>query len=233
MSSDLSSCFCILNIAYLAFNLINDINVPETEARIAQYKKENAALIELNIQREEQYAQYLKEQEDADRLEREQRAEQLKRQEEQEREEREKGKEELIDKLETSDKSAAKLVARSRLEAQRRASARVSASNPFQNSSNALRARAAQAAVPDVPHVPIQDNWYAYEDKYVVRDTYNDPISEAVRRDREGIMRAGGYRVEEVWERALRFAVAGLDIPPLKGLHPEGSPSPDVVMAAS
>ena len=48
------------------FNLINDIDVPETEARIAAYRKENAALIELNLQREEQYAQYLKEQEEAE-----------------------------------------------------------------------------------------------------------------------------------------------------------------------
>jgi len=36
-----------------------------------------------------------------------------------------------------------------------------------------------------------------------------------VRKDREGIMRAGGYRVEEAWERAVRSAVAGLDLWPL------------------
>ena len=78
------------NLGPIAFNLINDIDVPETEARVTQYRKDNAALIELNIQREEQYAQYLKDQEDADRQEREQRAEELRRLEEQEREEAEK-----------------------------------------------------------------------------------------------------------------------------------------------
>ena len=137
---------------------------------------------------------------------------------EEEREEREKGRQELINKLESSDKDAAKLVARARAEAQRRTSAR-SSSSTFQTSTK-LRPRAAQAAtVPDVPHVPLQDDWYAYEDKYTVRDDYDDPISEAVRRDREGVMRAGGYRVQEVWERALRYAVAGLEIKPLSGLH--------------
>lgn len=203
------------------FNLINDIDVPETEARIAAYRKENAALIELNLQREEQYAQYLKEQEDAERQEREQRALEFRRAEEEEREEREKGRQEIIDRLETSDKDAARVIARSRAEALRRASARSTTSQIGGLSGNArvLRTRAAQSTiVPDVPHVPIQDDWYAYEDIFVVKDNYIDPSSEAVRRDREGIMRAGGYRVEEAWERALRSAVAGLEIEPLKGL---------------
>lgn len=66
-----------------------------------------------------------------------------------------------------------------------------------------------------------------------MRSDYNDPVSEAVRRDREGIMRAGGYTIEEAWERALRFAVAGLDLQPLQGLPSHiSSPDQDVVMAS-
>jgi len=67
-------------------------------------------------------------------------------------------------------------------------------------------------AIPDQPHVPLSDTYYAYEDMYALRSSYFDPASDAVRRDKEGIMRAGGYRVEEAYERALRYAVAGLDI---------------------
>ncbi|KAI0928866.1 hypothetical protein AcV5_006298 [Taiwanofungus camphoratus] len=205
----------------IAFNLINDIDVPETEARIAAYRLENAALIELNIQREEQYQKYLKEQEETERFEREQRALELRRAEEEEREEREKERREIIDKLETSDKDAAKVIARSRAEALRRASARSSSGAASQSSSRLLRSRAAQSiVVPDVPYVPLQDDWYAYEDMIVMRESYDDPLSDAVRRDKEGIMRAGGYRVEEAWERALRSAVAGLEIMPLHGLQP-------------
>lgn len=209
----------------LAFNLINDVNVAETEARIAQYKKENAAAIEHNLQREEQYAQFLREQEEAERLDREQRAEELRRLEEEEREEREKGRREIIDRLETSDKDAVKLVARSRAEAMRRASARTTSNTTFQSHSSVLRSRAAQSTViPDVPHVPLQDDWYAYEDKFTLRNNYDDPMSEAVRKDREGIMRAGGYRVEDAWERALRSAVAALDLRPAQGLQSLAEP---------
>jgi CDK-activating kinase assembly factor MAT1 len=53
-------------------------------------------------------------------------------------------------------------------------------------------------------------------------------------------MKAGGYRVEEAWERAIRYAVAGLDLLPLQGLHAvigsvvqSGTSDADVVMAAA
>ncbi|KAG8217300.1 CDK-activating kinase assembly factor MAT1-domain-containing protein [Butyriboletus roseoflavus] len=108
----------------ITFNLINDIDVPETEARIERYRKENAPLIELNLRREEQYVQALKEQEEQERLEREQRALEVRKEEELEREEKEKGRREIIDRLETSTKDAAKVIAKSRAEANKRLSAR-------------------------------------------------------------------------------------------------------------
>jgi CDK-activating kinase assembly factor MAT1 len=210
----------------IAFNLINDINVPQAEARIAAHRAENASLIELNIQREEHYAQALKEQEEAERRDRELRAQELLREEEEEREEREKGRREIIDRLETSDKDAAKVIAQSRAKAIKRSSAKSSVTAVAQSHAHLLRSRAAQSTdVPDVPHVPLQDNWYAYEDLYVVKESYHDPASKAVREDREGIMRAGGYRVEEAWERALRSAVAGLYLPPLVGIDQQILPT--------
>ncbi|KAL4065351.1 CDK-activating kinase assembly factor MAT1-domain-containing protein [Scleroderma yunnanense] len=204
----------------ITFNLINEINIPETEARIDAYRKENAALIELNVRRDEQYAQELRDQEEQDRLEREQRAMEARREQELEREEKEKGRREIIDRLETSSKDAAKVIAKSRAEANKRAASRVAAATTAKSSAQLLRSRAAQStAVPDVPHVPLQDNWYAYEDMYTRLDRYDDMYSEAVRQDREGIMRAGGYKVEEAWERALRSAVTALFLPPLSGLE--------------
>ncbi|KAI0316782.1 CDK-activating kinase assembly factor MAT1-domain-containing protein [Amylostereum chailletii] len=223
----------------ITFNLINDIDLPETEARIAAYRKENAALIELNVQREEAYAQALKEQEESERRERQSRAEELRRAEEEERDARDNERRALIDSLEDSNVDAARLVYKSRKEASKRAAARTAAASENglqQSSALLLRSRAAQsAAVPDVPHVPLQDDWYAYEDMYTLRDSYYDPASDAVRRDREGVMRAGGYRVEEAWDRALRSAVAGLDIPPPVGLTApsHSGPSGDVIMASA
>ncbi|KAF8894406.1 CDK-activating kinase assembly factor MAT1-domain-containing protein [Infundibulicybe gibba] len=219
----------------ITFNLIHEIDLPQTEARINAYRAENAALIELNIHREEAYALALKEQEDAERREREHRASELRREEEEEREEREKGKREIIDRLETSDKDASKVIARSRANALKRSTARSASTSMLQSNSKLLRSRAAQSTVePDVPHVPLQDNWYTYEDRYEMRvGGYDDFMSEAVRKDREGIMRGGGYRIEEAWERAIRGAVAGLDVPPLVGLDsPMIDASGDVIMAS-
>ncbi|KAI0282179.1 CDK-activating kinase assembly factor MAT1-domain-containing protein [Russula aff. rugulosa BPL654] len=186
-----------------AFNLINEIDIPETQARIVAYRKENAAFIELNQQREEAYAQALKEHEEAERRERQLRAEELRRAEEEERDAREGERRALIDNLENSDADAGRLVAQARAEALKRAAARTAAAQQavFAQQQEAMRLRAAQnaAVVPDQPHVPLSDTYYAYEDMY------------------EGIMRAGGYRAEEAWERALRYAVAGLDISPPLG----------------
>ena len=211
----------------LAFNLINDIDIPGTEARIQKFRTENAAIIEANIQRDESYAVQLREQEEAERKQREAHARELARLEEEERELREQEKRDLIDKLERSDKDAASLVARARVEHAKRVKARMvelkaqapSAANPAQTA-RALRSRAQQSNIPDVPHVPLQDDWYSYTDLFTVRsDGYYDPISKEVRADSNGIMRAGGYSVEEAWERAIRSAVAGLDIVPLSGLE--------------
>lgn len=215
----------------IAFNLINNIDVPEMEARIAQYRADNAAVIARNIQREEADAQALKEQEDFERKERELRAAQLRREEEEELQEKEKGRKEIIDKLETSQKDAKKLVAKTRANALKRASAKAAASNTTigmgLDYAKLLKTRTTKTTIPDEPHVPLQDDYYAYEDLYVLRsEGYNDFFSDAVRKDREGIMRAGGYRVEEAWERALRCAVAGLDLAPL-GTDAGG----DVIMA--
>ena len=76
------TCYCV------AFNLINEIDVEKTEARIAAYKAENAALIELNIQREERDLMTAQEEEERERQERLERAKEIRREEELERIER-------------------------------------------------------------------------------------------------------------------------------------------------
>ncbi|KZV67978.1 CDK-activating kinase assembly factor [Peniophora sp. CONT] len=206
----------------IAFNLINDENIEETEARIAAFRAENAAVTARNAERDEAYAQQLKEQEAEQKRQRAARAEELRLAEEEERAAREAERRALIDSLEGSNADAARLVHKARKEALKRAAARTAAAQESvrqQSNAQLLRKRAAAAkATPDEPHVPLDDDWYAYEDMYSRLPTYYDPQSEAVRKDREGVMRAGGYRVEEAWERALRSAVAGLSLPPLVGL---------------
>src|SRR5262249_46062610 len=97
-----------------------------------------------------------------------------------------------------------------------------------------LKARSAKTTIPDEPHIPLQDDYYAYENLFTLQpEGYDDIFSEAVRQDREGIMRAGGYIVEEAWERALRYAVAGLDLRPLSDPPPSLDPGGDVVMSST
>ncbi|KAG1723889.1 CDK-activating kinase assembly factor MAT1-domain-containing protein [Suillus lakei] len=197
----------------ITFNLVNDVDIPKTEARTLNHRHKNAALIE-HLQREEQYAQALKEQEDLERQEKEQCALELQRKQEIEREEREMAQREIIDCLEISTKSTAKVIAKSRAETMKR---------PF--------ARSTTTALLHPPHVPLQDDWYAYDDPHTVRDHYDDMYSDAVRKDQEGIMR-GEYRVEEAWDRALRCAVAGLDLPSLSGLNLSPGRGDNVVTSA-
>lgn len=192
------------------------------------------------MQREEAYAQALKEQEEFERQEREYRAAEAAKAEADEREEREKERREIIDKLETSDKDASKLIAKQRKRALERSSQRTTSTMGSDNLSRLLRTRSkANTTILDVPHVPLQDNWDCYESKISLKvNGYDDFFSDAVRKDREGIMRAGGYRVEEAWERALRFAVAGLDLMPISDADTNASLAPsvgvdgDVVMAS-
>ncbi|CAK5279375.1 unnamed protein product [Mycena citricolor] len=216
----------------ITWNLINDIDPAGTEARIVAYREANAALTLLNTQREEAYVLSLKQAEEAERKEKEMRAEAMRREEEEERVARESGKKEIIDRLERSDgKSAAKIVRQSKRERAEKEASRRGVSDG-QGPQALLRARlaAVAAAAKDTPHVPLQDDYYAYEDKFTLQAVYVDPASEAVRKDREGIMRAGGYRVEEAWERALRSAVAGLDVWPLDMPVHQVDQSGDVIM---
>lgn len=83
----------------IAFNLINEIDVPETEARIAAYRAENAALIQLNIQREKLEMQEVAEDEERERLKREERMRLIRQEEEEERLEREKDRKAIIEGL--------------------------------------------------------------------------------------------------------------------------------------
>ncbi|GJJ11991.1 hypothetical protein Clacol_006229 [Clathrus columnatus] len=206
----------------ITFNLINEIDVPETEARIAVYRAENAALIQLNIQREKMEVQELIEEEERERSEREERMRLIRQEEEEERLEREKERKAIIDGLESAkDGTAARIIAQKRAEAHKRNAARaalVSANSQQRTSRSRPSAINAAPDVPDVPHIPFTDNWYSYDDKFTLKKTYDDTTSAAVLADRDGIMRAGGYRVDEAWERAIRMTIAGLEIPPLQGL---------------
>ncbi|KAB5594851.1 RNA polymerase II transcription factor B subunit 3 [Ceratobasidium theobromae] len=204
-----------------AFNLINDIDIAATEARIAEHRAANAALIELNEQREAKDAANLRDIEERERLDRQQRAEEARRAEEEEERERERSKLELINQLESSNAPAERVLAKAKAQQRHREALR-NPGSAMPSSSALLRAKAAaraEAAV-DVPHVPITDHWSAETHRFTLKESYDDALSAAVRADPRGVMRAGGYIIEQAWGRALSCGVMGLDIPPLRGEDP-------------
>ncbi|CAE6485041.1 unnamed protein product [Rhizoctonia solani] len=204
-----------------AFNLVNDIDVAATEAKIAEHRAANAALIELNEQRESREAANLRDIEERERLDRQQRAEEARRAEEEEERERERSKLELINQLESSNAPASRVLAKAKAQQRQRETMR-NLGSVVPSSSALLRAKAAaraEAAV-DVPHVPITDHWSAETHRFTLKESYDDALSIGVRADPRGVMRAGGYIIEQAWSRALTCGVMGLDIPPLRGEAP-------------
>ncbi|CAE6490887.1 unnamed protein product [Rhizoctonia solani] len=204
-----------------AFNLVNDIDVAAMEAKIAEHRAANAALIEQNENREAQEAANLRNIEERERQDRQQRAEEARRAEEEEERERERSKLELINQLESSSAPASRVLAKSKAQQRQRETMR-SLGSAVPSSSALLRAKAAaraEAAV-DIPHVPITDHWSAETHRFTLKESYDDALSVGVRADPKGVMRAGGYIIEQAWSRALSCGVMGLDIPPLRGEAP-------------
>lgn len=155
------------------------------------------------------------EDEEREQQERLERSKEMRREEEKEREEKENEERAILEQLSKGNvKNAEKLVAKSRAAAAKRLLARTAAAN---SAVVAPKRREGVATIPDPPHKPLDDNWYAYEDKFVLRRDYDDAVSEDVRGPLEKVMRAGGYRIDEAWERAIRLAVAGLETVPLVG----------------
>jgi hypothetical protein len=82
-----------------AFNLINDIDIPETEKRLAILRQENAAFTALNAQRDARDALSVHAEDERIWREQQERAKEARLEEEEERLEREKEKKEIIDSL--------------------------------------------------------------------------------------------------------------------------------------
>ncbi|GAB1521657.1 TFIIH/NER complex subunit [Rhizoctonia solani] len=191
------------------------------EAKIAEHRAANAAIIEMNEQREAREAANLRDIEERERLDRQQRAEEARRAEEEEERERERNKLELINQLESSNAPASRVLAKAKAQQRQRETMR-NVGSAVPSSSALLRAKAAaraEAAV-DVPHVPITDHWSAGTHRFTLKESYDDALSIGVRADPRGVMRAGGYMIEQAWSRALSCGVMGLDIPPLRGEGP-------------
>ncbi|KZO99370.1 CDK-activating kinase assembly factor [Calocera viscosa TUFC12733] len=198
----------------ITFNLINGIDIPQTEARIAAFRAANAALIEANIQRDTAAAAEQAAAEEEDRRFRTEQARMAAREEEEERAERERERRAVIDGLERGE-DAEGVLRRTRAEAERRARrAQEVAAQQQRERESALTAFARPGArkevVPDEPHIAYLDELLTGAELYTLKLAYDDPVSEAVRPEMRARWAVGGFRQAESWQRAVSCAVMGL-----------------------
>ncbi|POW09003.1 hypothetical protein PSTT_07092 [Puccinia striiformis] len=200
----------------ITFNLINGVDVAETEAKIKQFQNENQELIAQNAVHEARQVELNKRQEEATRKEREERKAELLRLEEEARREEEEIKRATIHSL------------LARAVAQKRATARALASdlatktstkkgsmgldrnsNEFENQINR----------PDIEGEINQ--WDDYSSMFDLRKLdqnlhpgYIDHDSMRFILADHALALVGGFEIESVWERQLRSALMGLFVPP-------------------
>jgi CDK-activating kinase assembly factor MAT1 len=86
-------------LIHTAFNLLNDIDLPKTEARIAEFAKQNAALIQTNLKKLEIEAMSQRERDDVERRAKQEKIEMLEEGERVEKEEEERVKREVLNAL--------------------------------------------------------------------------------------------------------------------------------------
>lgn len=232
-----------------AFNLINSIDVEETDRRILAYQRENAEQIDIQTSYEDQQADLVRLRDEEERRLRAERALEFAKQDLEDKKERKQAEDELIRALEetSDDVSAKEVIKKQRAVALKKSSARhalqqggkdnftpnTSDSKPSLLSKYMGFNRSTfseQEKDQFEPEDPLQDYdtlWYDYRDLFELKtedNTYRDEASEAAIRDAKKI--AGGFDVKmSVWERSIRSAVMGLTVRPL------GTATPDVVMA--
>ncbi|CED82265.1 Predicted E3 ubiquitin ligase containing RING finger, subunit of transcription/repair factor TFIIH and CDK-activating kinase assembly factor [Phaffia rhodozyma] len=200
----------------ITFNLLNKVDIPETEARIAAYSRANALTISSNAALLNQEAELEREREEAEREEREWRRSQGKEREKEEREKEEKRREDVLKKLEFSSLPPSAIVStRSKTLA---SSDLPILDAPPRSALSRLKKRV-QIEKPQGPPKPYVDPYDGYEDLIGFKQSgYFDPSLAPFlnTQDKKSIpLKAGGFKPTEVWERGLRYAMAGLtsDVP--------------------
>ncbi|KAA1097987.1 TFIIH/NER complex subunit [Puccinia graminis f. sp. tritici] len=213
----------------ITFNLINGVDVAETEAKIKRFQIENQELIAQNAVHEARQAELSKRQEEAIKKEREERKAELLRLEEEARREEEEIKRATIRSLETSNVSAEKLVARQRVVAQKRATARALASELATKTTVTMPSLGGlidpssmdneETNRPDIEGELGQ--WDDYSSMYDLKRLdanlqpgYIDHESMRLVMNDHALALVGGFEIESVWERQLRSAMMGLFVPP-------------------
>ena len=206
-----------------AFNLINSVDVAATEARIKSYQTANAALIAQNARldsTDSSFARANEAKENAERARKRQLVEKFEREEEADRLRDEKT---FMEKLQGVDdeKEVERLQRKQKREAKEKRDKMGEIPEEWlklMGPSAPQEVEGEKEAVMDEPLSDLRD-WYDYSGMYDLPDEgfELDPWTQFTPAEEEFRLAnvAGGYRVEEVWDRALRSGVMGLFVKPV------------------
>ncbi|KAI9497905.1 CDK-activating kinase assembly factor MAT1-domain-containing protein [Zychaea mexicana] len=205
-----------------AFNLMNEVDVAETEARITAYEMENKDSIAANEARMANEQRYMSYQDQLEKQQREQKREEYLMLLEEERRQKEHEKAEIIRELATSNKSAQAVLATRHSITLKRSSALRQQS---ESSSPARLAMPSWITTAMETDTEMRDSeakdfdpfeyQYEFATGFEVRDSYDDPSTEYLHSNKRA--RAGGYVAKYAFDRALSDAFTGIACMPLEG----------------
>ncbi|KAG4302903.1 hypothetical protein PCANB_000814 [Pneumocystis canis] len=198
----------------ITFNLLNNIDVEETEAKLLAYETINKKSIIINAQKAEIEARIITQNDEKLKKEKKNSQEIAIKEKEAEQIEKEKHKQELIRELASSDKQASKIIEHSNALSLKRSTIR--------------RQRAIQEAKITIPSLTNFQDPYLNQNKqeedvfspmagqdkentlYVIKETYNDPFLKPLLENKT--IRGGGFNINDVYRRILFEAFAGLNL---------------------
>ncbi|KAI7907257.1 CDK-activating kinase assembly factor MAT1-domain-containing protein, partial [Cokeromyces recurvatus] len=208
----------------IAFNLMNEVDVAETEAKIAAYEMENKESIAANqakLLNEQRYRNY---QDELEKKEREQKREEYLKQLEEERKMKEIEKSDIITELATSNKSAQAVIQARQATALKRSSAlRQQQQQQQQQTDNKLFIPSWITTAMEAD-VDMRENearnfdplalQYEYTSGYTVRENYMDSSTEYIHNNKQ--VKAGGYQAKFAHQRALMASFTGILCQPVE-----------------
>ncbi|WRT69273.1 CDK-activating kinase assembly factor MAT1 [Kwoniella shivajii] len=210
----------------LTFNLLNDIDVERTEARITEFEKSNASLIATNQKKSALEAMSQNEREEVERRAREERMRMVEEAARIEREEEERIKHEITETLARGETKRAR-----EIEITARAAKQSRQESLFKFIPPSLLANMSDSKEDEVLHTPLSPSYNGpfipipysdpnqarYKEWYEIKDDYMDGRSGVVfvKDDKEGKVRGGGWDLNLFWEMEVRSAVESLGVEPL------------------
>ncbi|CAO3687972.1 unnamed protein product [Rhizopus stolonifer] len=203
----------------MTFNLMNEVDVAETEARIAAYEMENKDSIAANQAKNMTEQRFRSYQSEMEQQEKEQKREDYMHQLEEERKLREQEKADLIAELASTNKSAAAIL-----------QARQGALKRSSSSTRATGDLASRLSMPSWITTAIDTDaemrdaearnfdpfslQYEYTTGFTIQSNYVDPSTDYINTSKQ--TRAGGYQAKFAHQRALTSVFTGILCQPIE-----------------